>query len=245
MHLIVSLILALVAIVNSAPIDEANLIYKGDMIFQRDPTKVSRNVYMYTLKWDKGVIPYTFDAASAFSIDEKVVILTAMRKIEQKTKNCLSFKQRTTESEYVIFKDTTTGCNSYVGRAGIAGQWISLQKGGCIHEGIVMHELLHTAGFEHEHERSDRDRYIKVILKNVVSDYEFAFSVIPAATVNTFDIPYDYYSIMHYGSWAFSNNGRPTIIPIDPTIDLTRIGQRVELTDSDVKRIKSFYHCPV
>jgi hypothetical protein len=157
--LIFSLILALVALVYSAPIDEANLIYKGDMIFISDPTKAPRNVHRYTLKWADGVIPFTFDVASAYSIAEKVVILTAMRKIEHKTNNCLSFKQRTTESEYVRFEDAE-GCNSWVGRAGIAGlpgQRISLQKGGCIDEGTVMHEILHTAGFEHEHERSDRD----------------------------------------------------------------------------------------
>ena len=37
----------------------------------------------------------------------------------------------------------------------------------CKYRGKVIHETLHALGFFHEHSRTDRDRYIKVIWKNI------------------------------------------------------------------------------
>lgn len=34
--------------------------------------------------------------------------------------------------------------------------------------GIVMHELLHTAGMYHEHQRPDRDQYVTILFMNML-----------------------------------------------------------------------------
>ncbi len=233
------------AVAFTAPIEDENVTIMGDMIFLGDPRKVSRNANMNARKWDKGVIPYTFDAASGFSQAQKDIVINSMRKIEQQTNKCLSFTERTSEEHYVEFKDTPTGCNSYVGKINVAAQRISLEKPGCVYQEVVIHEILHAAGFEHEQCRYDRDQYIKVVYNNIVSGLAFAFDKLPATVANLFDIPYDYYSIMHYRWDAFSSNGRATIMALDPTIQMSKMGLSKELTASDVKKIKLFYNCPL
>ncbi len=52
--------------------------------------------------------------------------------------------------------------------------------------------------------------------------------------------PYDYRSIMHYGSYAWSKNGRPTIV--DRNYNLLRdLGQRVGLSYGDIAAVRSMY----
>ena len=261
MRLILLFSLALLAY--SAPLDEYVM---GDMIFVGDPNKVARNANMNARKWDKGmlinysvidscfllklisllgVIPYSFDASSGYTASEINIIVGSMRKIEAQTNNCLSFKERTTEANWVEFKNTNTGCNSYVGKVGTGAQRISLEKPGCVYQEVVIHELLHAAGYEHEQCRADRDQFIRVIYGNVQPGLEFAFDKISASVVNLFDIPYDYYSIMHYRNDAFSVNGRLTILALDPTVNLNLMGKRTDLSASDIKMIKLFYNCPL
>lgn len=60
----------------------------------------------------------------------------------------------------------------------------------------------HAIGFYHEHSRSDRDKYVKMILANVIPAKKHNFDL---KTTLNFNVPYDYSSVMHYGqtvSWS-------------------------------------------
>lgn len=55
--------------------------------------------------------------------------------------------------------------------------------------------------------------------------------------------PYDYYSIMHYESTAFSTNGKPTITPKDPSVNLVNAAYKSAITAIDVNEIREYYKC--
>ena len=52
---------------------------------------------------------------------------------------------------------------------------------------------------------------------------------------------YDYNSVMHYGPYSFSVNGKKTIVPIsNPN---TKIGQRDGMSPQDIIEINALYDC--
>jgi len=75
---------------------------------------------------------------------------------------------------------------------------------------IVLHEMMHAVGFVHEHERTDRDQYVKINMANVQPGEEHNFTIVPGTQIVR---PYCFQSIMHYGPYDFSSNGKPVIEP--------------------------------
>lgn len=74
----------------------------------------------------------------------------------------------------------------------LAKKHISLVR--LIQVDIAVHEMLHILGQTHEQSRNDRNRYVKIIWKNVISGHEENFY-----RVLTYDRnPYDLGSIMQY-----------------------------------------------
>uniref|UniRef100_A0A8C6Q6Q7 Metalloendopeptidase n=1 Tax=Nothobranchius furzeri TaxID=105023 RepID=A0A8C6Q6Q7_NOTFU len=128
-------------------------------------------------------------------------------------------------------------CWSFLGQTG-GSQVLSLQSPGCMWAGIAAHEFMHALGFVHEQSRSDRDHYVTIVWKNIMPEHIHNFR---KQATNNLNSPYDYSSVMHYGRYAFSEDGGPTIIPRpDPYIP---IGQRDGPSALDLHKINTLYDC--
>jgi hypothetical protein len=165
-----------------------------------------------------------------------------MRDISSKT--CVTFRERTTEEDYVYIARGGTGCySSSVGKVG-GRQILSLQNNStgefCLSFGISQHELLHALGTWHEQSRPDRDTYVGVQKENILPDESHNFEKRPGATED----PYDYGSLMHYSERAFSRNGLPTLTIRRPLpAHVTKVGQRIGISSLDVTKLNRLYGC--
>ena len=103
-----------------------------------------------------------------------------------------------------------------------------------------MHEFIHAIGFFHMQSATDRDEYVRIAWENVIPGKERNFKSFVADYISQFQVPYDYGSIMHYPSKAFSVNGKDTIVALD-AVGGQLMGQRVGLSELDIERINNMY----
>ncbi|XP_046331012.2 zinc metalloproteinase dpy-31-like [Haliotis rufescens] len=182
-------------------------------------------------------IPYIISADFNTYASGKKAIEDAIRHWEEET--CLNFvKFSRYYGPHLIFKKNK-GCSSYIGKRG-SGQTISIGTG-CDTKGIAAHEIGHALGFWHEQGRPDRDTYVRVYYDNIKSGKSHNFRRESWRNARSMGIPYDYSSVMHYGTKAFSKNERPTITAKESDMETT-LGTRSGLSFYDVK-IANLIYC--
>lgn len=181
-------------------------------------------------------VPYVLE--KNLEMNAKGVILRALDQF--RLKSCIDFKPRDSE-DYYISVQKLDGCYSYIGRIFLNGQDLSIGQY-CDSISTVEHEFLHALGFYHEQSRYDRDDYVTILFENIVQGFENNFRKVSSEVSTTQGVPYDYWSVMHYGEDYFSNGNGSTIITKDPRFQDV-IGQRIEVSPSDVLELNLHYKC--
>nr|XP_022335713.1 low choriolytic enzyme-like [Crassostrea virginica] len=187
-------------------------------------------------RWPSGRVPYEIEPGT-FSSAERTQIDQAIADWNRET--CLNFQPRNGEPSAVRFQNGQ-GCSSFVGRTGNV-QPISLARG-CRIKRIVIHEMGHAIGFNHEQSRDDRDRFVRIRTENIPQPLLFNFQRLPSSQVNSFGVPYDYRSVMHYGARDFSTNGQITVETLDTNFQ-NIIGRSPGLSFRDIRLANAMYNC--
>lgn len=207
-------------------------IYEGDIVLNfNNVTTAGLGIAYESSLWPGGIIPYEIQANFP-NVDR---IHNAIAHWEEHTS--MRFVERTSDNaskypNYVYFQ-TWSGCASYVGMRG-GKQPIFLGIGCSL--GNTIHEIGHAVGLWHEQSRADRDEYVTIYYENIMAGTEHNFD---KHVTDGVDIGvYDYGSIMHYPSWAFSKNGKDTIVPV---VEGAVIGQRDTLSTDDIAAVESMY----
>lgn len=160
----------------------------------------------------------------------------------------IDFVPRTTQSDYILIQNDTV--NSVRGNVGygtgprtlLLGSWTSP-----VIEGIAVHELGHSLGLKHEHQRPDRNNYVSIDTSIVRQRFLGDYAIDNSITIYP-NLTYDFGSIMHYGQNSAIQSGAtgPVITVLEPWTSQwqTSIGQRDSLSYWDEKTMSFMYPQP-
>ncbi|XP_076242211.1 seminal metalloprotease 1 [Calliopsis andreniformis] len=214
---------------------ELSGLYEGDIMLTEEKDSSKNGLVKIASRWPRGIIPYYIQEED-FDEEDIQLIKNAMKEYHENT--CLRFRRyEKTDSDYITIEGKRSGCWSLVGRHN-QGQVINLQNPGCIQHGVIVHEFMHALGFYHQQSAANRDQWVTINWNNIKPGKEHNFNKYDNRTVTDYGIGYDYGSIMHYSSHAFSKNDEPTITPKKKKVT---IGQRKGLSEKDILKLQEMY----
>ena len=195
-------------------------------------------------RWARGQVPYTF--APDLPDQSRARVDSAIARIQARAFG-VTFKPRTIERDYILFRPADDCLSEVEGREG--GESVVWLGEMCGANGVI-HELLHVLGFRHEQNRCDRDKYVTIIWSNIeptqLARHQFEKSCGFGVDLGE----YDEASIMHYSDTAFGVK-RGVNGALLKTIQSRRgrgylMGQLDSLSTMDIRTINTIYppHVP-
>lgn len=202
-------------------------LFQGDILLDVSIDQNNKAVVREGELWSNATFVYEFGQMDA---NDEALVEKAIEHWETRTQ--INFIERTNQSNYVRFIDG--GANACASSVGMKGGSQTIHVSSCNTVGRIVHEIGHAIGFFHEQGRSDRNQHIIVNLENTGFDSQFNI-----ATEGVDYGPFDFNSVMMYGSFLGSNNGQPVITKLNgDTFDNPSIGLSVH----DARAVEHFYN---
>lgn len=198
--------------------------------------------YYSSQPWTNGIIPVKFDTTVDSSRRQIFMNQCARWSAVAKVK-CIV---RSTEAVYLLVtRSDQNACYAHVGMGSNSSKRVfNFGLDWCWSDWAVLHDLGHTLGLIHEHQRADRDTYVEVIPQNIQSGYEWNF--IKVGSSNDLLTTYDFISIMQYPSYSYAKPGtkvimaRPAYASYQQYLDI----QPTELSSGDGAALRLIYGAP-
>ncbi|NQZ27168.1 MAG: fibronectin type III domain-containing protein [Colwellia sp.] len=209
------------------------VVDNSQQVYQSDVNANAAIIYPNSgAVWPNGVVPYVM--SSSLSSSARNALYYAIDHWNNSGTG-IQLVARTNEGSYINMINAG-GCYSMIGRqGGVQNLGLAANCG----NGAAVHEIGHAVGFYHEQSRNDRDNYLTINWSNISSSMQYNFQKMGSGGMDHGS--YDYYSIMHYFSTAFSINGYPTMVPTDSSINLSVMGFAQVLSNKDLSAASYLY----
>ena len=201
----------------------------------------------FDCRWPEG----QFGTIIEYLIHEKSEVLrenitTAMSHIE--AVSCVRFKEIKKDvnlltKEFILFESAEKGCFSDLGRQIAKPTRVNLEiSQNCSSVVTITHELFHAFGFVHEHQRPDRDNFLKIHWDKI-KDFTLMKNIERWSENDTtaFYTPYDYHSIMQY---RMKDNNGATILEPYNSIYSDIIRYQNDMSIGDEIALNLHFNCP-
>ncbi|XP_034664423.1 low choriolytic enzyme [Drosophila subobscura] len=233
-------------LVASEGIDSYENYYNEIHVDDEQAEAKTRNALKSELqRWPGNRIYYRI--SGDYSDQEVANVRTAMTSFNEQT--CVKFEEVNGSPpggrRYVYFKKSPNMCGTRVGYNPISfGSHDVLLNERCLTmPAVIQHETLHLLGLFHEQSRPDRHEYVQIEYDNIPRKYWSQFMAMNSTT--TYNVPYDYDSVMHYAKNAFAKDpSKPTIRALVDGKPVERdLGQVRGPSEGDWTKIRLMYKC--
>ncbi|CEF69579.1 Astacin-like metalloendopeptidase [Strongyloides ratti] len=196
----------------------------------------SKRAILNVAKWKWRKFPIKYQVTEGVNLQH---ILNAVELIQNET--CIRFKKVSNLKGEGLKFINSFNCTTEIGkRYGSKPHKIFMPKY-CQESYAVERLILHALGSIYETQRPDRDKYISFIKHNTKTELIPYMDEIPGCAVNTYNMAYDYKSVLHISPNFYSVLPGP-FFKSKKALHQNQIGYVLHMSFNDAKAL-NYYYC--